>query len=873
MNIIIPLGGKGSRFQTNEYSLPKPLIKVLNKEIIFYVLDNLVLHSDDNVFIIYNNTLNNHNFCNIIKNKYPKIHRIELTTQTKGAAETVYTGINYILNNKDTIFNHININLKTILIDGDAFYTEDILGYFRNLDNELNAVFYFKNYDQTPIFSYITMDQSNIITNMKEKIKISDNANTGAYAFNNIHKLYHYSKYIVENNITFKDEPYTSCIISEMIERGEQFKGIEINNDFFFSLGTPKQVHEFIKRINVFLFDLDGTLVLTDDIYYEIWYEILVKYNIYLDNSIFKNYIQGNTDMNVIKKLLPNMNININQISELKENIFNKKIEKIKTIEGSIEFMKELKKYGNKIAIVTNCNRINAENILKKIEICDIIDELIIGNECERSKPFPDPYIVASKLFNTKSSDVFIFEDSKSGILSAKAVNPRCLIGVQTIYTKEQLVQLGVDVTIKDYKYLNYHELIKETPNYSYSYKRSKNIKEYIKKIFNNNINISENNISEKNISEKNISENNISEKNISENNINEDSNHNNDLNNCENKVKDVIIYDEKLKGGYISDVLKIEIVYSNNRKTNCVLKLENNNDKEVTNLSIMARKLGLYEREYYFYENISKYVPINIPKFYSLIKDDNLNNIGILMEDLNTNNFKINLNLNKENINISLKIIEKCALLHSYFWNKELNIIFPGLIKNNNSLFNPSWTNYVTNNWNLFKSKWNHILNDRQLLLGSKIVENFSSIQEKLSIDNLTLCHGDVKSPNIFYKKINEDNYIPYFIDWQYISHGKGIQDIVFLMIESFDIEKIHLYVPIFKNYYYTKLQEFGVNNYKYTDYETDFIHSICYYPFFVAIWFGITEKEDLIDINFPFFFIQKLFNFIELFVPVDFF
>ena len=846
MNIIIPLGGKGSRFQTDEYSLPKPLIKVLNKEIIFYVLDNLVLHRDDNVFIIYNNILNNHDFCNIIKNKYSFVNFIELTSQTKGASETVYTGINYIINNKDTIFKNININLKTILLDGDAFYTEDILGYFRNLDNDLNAVFYFKNYDQNPIFSYITMDETNIITDIKEKIKISDNANTGAYAFNDIHTLHYYSKYIVENNITFKDEPYISCIVSQMVKDNHEFKGIEINNYFFFSLGTPNQVNEFIKKINIFLFDLDGTLVLTDDIYYEIWYEILLKYNIYLDNSIFKNYIQGNTDINVIKKLLPNMNININEISELKESMFNKKIEKIKIIDGSVEFIKELKKYGNKIAIVTNCNRINAENILKKIQIYNIIDELIIGNECERSKPFPDPYIVASKLFNVKSSDVFIFEDSKSGILSAKAVNPRCLIGVQTIYTKEQLVQLGVDISIKDYKNLNYQNLINKTPNYSYSYKRNKSIKEYIKKIFNANIN---------------------------ENEINQDSNHNNDLNTSINKVKDVIIYDEKLKGGYISDVLKIEIVYTNNKITHCVLKLENNNEKEVTNLSIMARKLGLYEREYYFYENISKYVPVNIPKFYSLIKDDNLNNIGILMEDLNMSNFKINLYLNKENINISLKIIEKCALLHSYFWNKELNIIFPGLIKNNNSLFNPSWTKYVTNNWNLFKSKWNHILNDRQLLLGSKIVENFSLIQEKLSIDNLTLCHGDVKSPNIFYKQINEDNYIPYFIDWQYISHGKGIQDIVFLMIESFDIEKIYLYVPIFKNYYYTKLHEFGVNNYKYTDYETDFINSICYYPFFVAIWFGITEKEDLIDTNFPFFFIQKLFNFIELFVPDNFF
>jgi hypothetical protein len=77
---------------------------------------------------------------------------------------------------------------------------------------------------------------------------------------------------------------------------------------------------------------------------------------------------------------------------------------------------------------------------------------------------------------------------------------------------------------------------------------------------------------------------------------------------------------------------------------------------------------------------------------------------------------------------------------------------------------------------------------------------------------------------------------------------------------------------MPLFKNYYYTKLQEYNVINYSYNDYEKDFINSIFYFPFFVAIWFGTVPEEDLIDKNFPFFFIQKLFNFIDLCVSNDF-
>jgi len=67
MNIIIPLGGKGERFVKEGYKDPKPLIKVLDKEILFYVIDNLNIKEDDKVFIIYNKDLDTYEFYYVIK--------------------------------------------------------------------------------------------------------------------------------------------------------------------------------------------------------------------------------------------------------------------------------------------------------------------------------------------------------------------------------------------------------------------------------------------------------------------------------------------------------------------------------------------------------------------------------------------------------------------------------------------------------------------------------------------------------------------------------------------------------------------------------------------------------------------------------------
>jgi len=73
MNIIIPLGGIGKRFSDNGYTKPKPLIKVLGKEVIFWLLDSLDVKSEDSIFIPYNEFLDAYNFKEVVNDLYPNI--------------------------------------------------------------------------------------------------------------------------------------------------------------------------------------------------------------------------------------------------------------------------------------------------------------------------------------------------------------------------------------------------------------------------------------------------------------------------------------------------------------------------------------------------------------------------------------------------------------------------------------------------------------------------------------------------------------------------------------------------------------------------------------------------------------------------------
>lgn len=551
----------------------------------------------------------------------------------------------------------------------------------------------------------------------------------------------------------------------------------------------------------IFLFDLDGTIVLTDDIYYSVWSSILYEYNITLTENIFKEYIQGNNDEYVLNTLLQNLNINLTELSQTKDKKFIENIEKIKVVKGIYELFEDIKSKGYKCSIVTNCNKCVANKIVEHISIDKYIDFIISNNDVKNAKPNSEPYISAITRYNAKNNDCIIFEDSKSGLLSAKSVNPKILIGIETIYNNKELINYGANITLKDFTEFNLDKILLIKNNCYDNFK-------------------------------KNI---------IQINSF---------------PVKNINIYDNKLKGGFIADILKLTIKTEFD-EYNCILKYENTND---SSLSFMAKKIDLYEREYYFYEEISKYINVRIPKYYGLVKE-NENNIGMILENLfmTSNNFKINLNLNQESIETSLLVVNNMAKMHSFFWDKDLKKIFPKLNKTTDEIFNPFLINFISQKINLFKNKWGNIISCKNIERCDRILNEFTNIQERLAEKNTTFIHGDIKSPNIFYDKNN--NFEPYFIDWQHCGIGKGVQDLIFFIIESFDINNIKLFYPILKNYYYKKIMEYGVKNYSFDEFELDIKDALCYVPYFTAIWFGSTDNDELIDKNFPFFFIQKLF------------
>ncbi|MAG28463.1 hypothetical protein CMI47_23290 [Candidatus Pacearchaeota archaeon] len=256
MNILIPLNGSGRRFTEEGYSAPKPLIKIQGKPMIYWVIESLKIDIDDQIVIVYNSALDSYNFCSMLQNQFNAIDFkfIPLKYETRGAAETILCGLNNMTSSE--------LDNSCMLVDCDTIYFDDIVQKYKK--KEGNAIFYFQDNDDKPIYSYIKINEAGKVLDIKEKEKISNNANTGTYCFNSGTILKTYCQKLLNSGDRSKNEFYISGVYKKMIN-----DGISVHShlvDDFYCVGTPIQLQWFASVVGYgdrqrICFDIDNTLL------------------------------------------------------------------------------------------------------------------------------------------------------------------------------------------------------------------------------------------------------------------------------------------------------------------------------------------------------------------------------------------------------------------------------------------------------------------------------------------------------------------------------------------------------------------------------------------------------------------------------------
>lgn len=188
------------------------------------------------------------------------------------------------------------------------------------------------------------------------------------------------------------------------------------------------------RRLKVALFDLDGTLVDTEDQYTVFWGATARKYR--PDVPRLEFLIKGTTLTQIFDTYFPDPQWQKEITAGL--NAWEAQM-RYEFYPGALDFLKDLKRNGVKCAVVTSSNIPKMESVRRQIpELDSLFDKVLTAEDFTASKPAPDCYLQGAKVFDADIDECVVFEDAYTG-LQAGMSSGIFTIGLSTGHTKEEI--------------------------------------------------------------------------------------------------------------------------------------------------------------------------------------------------------------------------------------------------------------------------------------------------------------------------------------------------------------------------------------------------------------------------------------------------
>ncbi len=167
------------------------------------------------------------------------------------------------------------------------------------------------------------------------------------------------------------------------------------------------------------IFDMDGLMIDSERVTYEIYEEILNEQGqVAMGEDFYCSMIGSNHKDNLIRLKNKFTNVDCEEmVAEVYRRIAKKFDLEGPTVKpGLFKLLEYLKANQYKTMVATSSSRHRVDDILAKAKLTEYFDDVICGDEIKNGKPAPDIFLEAIKKLQVNSDEAYVLEDSPAGI-------------------------------------------------------------------------------------------------------------------------------------------------------------------------------------------------------------------------------------------------------------------------------------------------------------------------------------------------------------------------------------------------------------------------------------------------------------------------
>lgn len=170
-----------------------------------------------------------------------------------------------------------------------------------------------------------------------------------------------------------------------------------------------------------YLFDCDGTIVDSMPLHYIAWKSILAEWNCEFGEETF--YAWGGMPVSEIISTLntrDGLSMPGEEVARRKEALYFEILPELKAVPEVLEHI-EFSHGQIPFAVVSGSTRDSVTSSLEVLGLLDKFETLVCAGDYERSKPDPEPFLIAANQLGVNPEDCLVFEDTEMGIQAATA--------------------------------------------------------------------------------------------------------------------------------------------------------------------------------------------------------------------------------------------------------------------------------------------------------------------------------------------------------------------------------------------------------------------------------------------------------------------